>query len=198
MPLPILAIVAAVGAAAKIVGGIVQNSKANKIKPQYTPYQPSQGVKDQYGLTQQLYNSRMPGAVQEEQNIMKTQANTVANAERAATDSGQLLSIGSLAQGASNNAFNQLGQDEAQDKYHRYDLLEGAKDDMTREGDKVYADMMQKYQMDAQQKTALRNSAWQNIFGGISDLGSSIAGMKGGGSSFSSASPASGASFQHR
>lgn len=185
MALPILAIVAAVAAAAKVVGGVIQNSKANKIKPQYTPYQPSQQVKNQYDLAQQLYQGRMPGAVQEEQNIMKSQANLVANAERSATDSGQLLSIGSLAQGMSNNAYQQLGMDEAQDKYRRYDILEGAKDDMVKEGDKVYADMMQKYTMDTQQKSALRSAAWQNIFGGISDLGSAIGGMKGGGSSFS-------------
>lgn len=195
MALPILAIVAAVAAAAKIVGGVIQNSKANKIKPKYTPYQPSQQVKNQYDVAQQMFQGRMPGAVQEEQNIMTNQANTVANAERSATDSGQLLSIGSLAQGASNEAYQQLGLVEAQDKYRRFDLLESAKDDLTKEGDKVYADMMQKYQMDTQQKAALRSAAWQNIFGGISDLGSAIGGMKGGGSSMGGGAPTQAMSY---
>lgn len=179
MGLPL--IIAGVLAAAKIVGGIIQNSKANKIKPKYTPYQPSQQVQNQYDVAQQMFQGRMPGAVQEEQNIMTNQSNTVANAQRSATDSGQLLSIGSLAQGASNEAYQQLGLDEAQDKYKRFDLLQSAQQDLTKEGDKVYADMMAKYQMDAQQKAALRGAAWQNIFGGISDFGSAVGSMGGGG-----------------
>jgi len=39
------------------------------------------------------------------------------------------------------------------------------------EGDKAYESMVQKYQMDTQAKTALKNAGQQNIFGGIGDIG---------------------------
>lgn len=178
MGFPLLPIIGAVQGALKLGSGLFQNSKANEIDPQYNPYQVSQPVKDQYGIAQQMFNGRMPGALDAERNIGESQANYVNNASRATTDSGQLLALGGLAQGQSNNAYNQLGINEAQDKYSRFNMLQSAGQDLTDENDKVYQDMMQKYQMDMKQKSDLRSSAWQNIFGGVGDFGSAFASMQ--------------------
>ena len=42
------------------------------------------------------------------------------------------------------------------------------------EGDKAYESMLQKYQIDRQDKAALRGSGMQNIFGGVGDIGAGL------------------------
>ena len=42
------------------------------------------------------------------------------------------------------------------------------------EGDKAYESMLQKYQIERQDKAALRESGMQNIFGGVGDIGAGL------------------------
>lgn len=154
----------------KIGLGIFQNSQANKIHPEYHAYETLPYAKSELGIAQQLFNGRMAGAADEERNIGASQANYLASAGRNATDSGQLLSLGSLSQGQSNDAYNKLGIEEQQSKYGLLNNLNQGFAAMTAEGDKSYADMLKKYEIDTQQKASLKNSAYSNIFGGAGDI----------------------------
>lgn len=152
--------------------GIKQGQLASQINPVYTPYQTSQYAKSRLGLAQQMFNGRMPGAANEESNLLSSQDQTVNNLAKGATDSSQFLSLASQAQGQTDNQLQTLQTKEAQSKYGMLNNLNNAYDAMTQEGDKVYADQLQKYQMDVAQKNALRSSSAQNIYGAGSDLSS--------------------------
>lgn len=165
-------ILGAVGSLGKIGVGIAQNSEANKIDPVYKPYEVSQYAQNQLGTAQQLFNGRMAGAADQERNIATSQADSFANAARGATDSGQLLQMGAAGQGMANNAYQQLQIAEKQNKYDLLGNLNAGYQAMTAEGDKVYQDQLNKFNIDSQQKAALRSSAWGNIFGGANDLAS--------------------------
>lgn len=154
----------------KAIFGLHQNKLANQIHPEYHPYQTSPYAKQELGLAQQLFNGRMFGASNLEQNIFANQANYLNNVNRNATDSSQALALGGLAQGQTNNALQNLQTQEAQNKYDLLGNLNKAYQTMIGEGDKVYQDQLQKYQIDTQQQAGLRNAAWQNIFSGISDF----------------------------
>jgi hypothetical protein len=162
-----------VGAGSKIISGIHQNHLANQIHPDWQQYQTSPYAKQQLGIAQQLFNGRMPGAAQEEQNILTSQNNFVNNAQRNATDSSQLLALGGLAQGGTNNALGELGIQEARSKLGFLDNLNSAYQSMINEGNKVYQSANEKYLSDVEAKTALRNAGAQNTNSGINDLGSS-------------------------
>lgn len=189
MPFPLLAaglLTGGLGALGKIGAGLFQNSEANKIDPVYNPYETSEYAKSQLGLAQQLFGGRMFGAGDLEKNIMASQAGFNQNVNRNATDSSQALALGALGQGQSNNAFQNLQIQEQQNKYGLLDNLNNAYQTMTNEDWKVYQDMMKKYEIDMGQKNDLRESSWQNIWGGVSDIGGGLiqagtAGLFGGG-----------------
>src|SRR5205085_1584394 len=75
------------------------------------------------GLAQTLLNARMPGAAAAERNIYGSQANTMAQVNRNATDSSQVLALAGAAQGQTNQAFSNLETQEAQDYQRRYSNL---------------------------------------------------------------------------
>lgn len=178
MPFPILA-AAGIASAAKIGLGLLQNAKANKIRPQWQQYQANPLAAQQLGTAQNAYNGRAAGAVQEEQNIFNNQANTQASVERNATDSGTALAMAAAGQGGTNDALGKLGIQEAQNKYNLLGNLNQAYGANIAEGDKVYNSMLQKYQMDSGAQQQLRSSAFNNIFGGANDF--ITAGILGGG-----------------
>lgn len=163
---PILA-AAAVG---KGILGLIQNSKANQIHPQWQQYQANPLAAQQLATAQNAYNGRMGGALAQEQGIYNAQANTQASVERNATDAGTALAMAAAGQGSTNDALNKLGVQEAQNKYNLLGNLNQAYGTNIAEGDKVYNSMMQKYQMDTQAQKELRSAAFNNIFGGINDL----------------------------
>lgn len=185
----------------KVIFGLHQNKLAGDIHPEYTPYQESPYAKKELGLAESLFNGRMFGAQDLERNIFANNSNYNATVQRNATDSGQALALGEQAMGQTNSALQNLQTAEKQNKYDLMGNLNSAYRTMIGEGDKVYQDKFQKYQIDENQQSGLRNAAWQNIFGGISDFesgglqagqalaGNPTGGMSnsgGGGSKFSS------------
>ena len=154
----------------KLIFGLHQNHLANQIHPFFQQYVTSPYAKDQLGDALNAYNGRIAGAADLANNIYAAGANNYANTARNATDSGQALALGMLNQGQQNDAFTNLGIQEAQNKYQLLNNLNSAYGVMRDEGDKVYQSMLQKYMMDTQQQQQLRNSASQNIFGAASDL----------------------------
>ena len=161
---------------AKGIAGTIRAKQSNKAladllskDPTYTanPY-----AAQQFGQAQHAYNGRMAGAASEEANIGKTQANTVAGASRGATDSSQLLAVGANAQGQADNAYNQLGTQEAQNKYSLLDNLNRAYGAMINEGDKVAQDKQRKFGVQAQiggQIQQNRTNATNGVFNGITE-----------------------------
>lgn len=162
------------------VVGITQLGKAGKIHPEYSPYQVSQYAKDNLSNAQNAYNGRMAGATSLEQNILGNEANANAMVDRTATDGSQALAAKIANQGQSNQAFHNLQTQEAQQKYQMLNSLNMANQGLTTEGDKVYQDKLQKYQMDAQAQAALRSAGLTNISGAIGGLTGGLLGGGGG------------------
>lgn len=158
----------------KIGLGLIQNHQANKINPVYNPYEESPYAKEKLGIAEQLFGGRMFGAPELERNLLNSQSNYLANVNRNATDSGQALALAAGAQGMTNQGFQNLQIQEAQNKYNLLNNLNQGYQGMITEGDKVYQDMLNKYQLDVAEKTALRGAAFNNIFGGISDIGGGL------------------------
>lgn len=166
----------AVGGLFGIFNGIHQNHLANLIHPDYHPYEESQYAKQRLGMAQQLFNGQMPGLQQEQQNIANSQANYTNSIERNATDASQALALQGLAQGQSNNAYNQLGQEQAQWKNSQLGNLNDAYRAMTEEGDKSYQSYLQKYMSDVNTQNQLRGNGAQNIYGGFNAIGANAIG----------------------
>lgn len=175
-------IAAAAGAAAKIKHGTQQGKEANTINPTYQPYQASESARMQLGAAQQLFGGRMAGAQAEENNIFANQAGTLNNVNQNATDSGQALQLGMLAQGQTNDALSGMQTKEQQNKYSLLGNLNEGYQAMVGEDTKTYQAMWDKYQMDQSRKDALKNAKWANISGALTGFGSSlISGGAGGG-----------------
>lgn len=128
-----------------LISGFSANSKLNALKGMDPSYQANPMAAQRLGLAQTLLNARMPGATSMQQNIYGNQANQLANVNRNATDGSQALALGSAAQGQTNQAFANLGTQEAQDYYNRLGNLTGAQQGMIQEGDKVYQDKVRRY-----------------------------------------------------
>jgi hypothetical protein len=173
MPFPFMAVgagISALGSLGKIFAGAKQNKLANKINPFYQQYQENPLAKENLAVNKNMFYGRMPGAQKAESNIMQAQSNQLANAQRGATDASQLLALGAGLQGGTNEAFSNLAAAEGQSKAGLLTNLGQAYRGAISEGDKAYESMLQKYQMDSQAKSALRESGMQNIFGGIGDV----------------------------
>jgi len=158
------------------VGSLITSGKqkrmAKGINPVNTTYEESPYIKQLYGEGRNLYQGRMAGANQMQQNILSNQANNIANVERNATSGAQALAIASGLQGNSNQAFSDLALKEAQDKQSRFGILSNVSQLMTQEGDKVYQDKLRKYYDDLNYKRALEGASMQNkqnFFGGLDD-----------------------------
>ena len=174
MPFPFMALgagISGLGSLGKIFTGAKQNKLANQINPFFQQYQKNPLAQENLAANKNLFYGRMPGAQKAESNIMQAQSNQLANAQRGATDASQLLAMGAGLQGGTNEAFSNLAAAEGQSKASLLPSLGQAYRGAISEGDKAYESMVQKYQMDTQAKTALKNAGQQNIFGGIGDIG---------------------------
>jgi hypothetical protein len=170
MPIPVPLIAAGANALFSGITGLFQNRKANKIKPVDPVYKISPYAQDQYGLARLYLNGRMAGATQQEQNILASQGNMLANVQRNAGDSGQALAMAAAGQSQTNQALADLGATEAQNKAAMLGNYNQAAGTMINEGDKVYQDQLRKYNNAVEAKNALRNAAWQNIGQGVNGL----------------------------
>lgn len=174
MPFPFMALgagISGLGSLGKIFAGAKQNKLANQINPVFQQYQKNPLAQENLAVNKNMFYGRMPGAQKAESNIMQAQANQLANVQRGATDASQLLAMGAGLQGGTNEAFSNLAAAEGQSKAGLLTNLGQAYRGAISEGDKAYESMLQKYQIDRQDKAALRESGMQNIFGGIGDIG---------------------------
>ncbi len=172
-----------IGAGLQIGGAIGGNSAASKtvkkldrigkLDPAYTG---SNYAAANLGLASNLFNGRMAGAGALENNIYATQANTVGNINRNATDGSQALALASGAQGQANAGFNQLALAEAQNKQQNFQNLTNAQQGMTEEHTKLFDDKVRRWQDQmgiAMKQNQMKQQQWSNA----ANLGSSIFGM---------------------
>jgi len=168
------AVLGGVGALGKTISGFSQMKKANQIKPIFAEYEKNKLADQNLGATQNLFYGKNRAFTQAEANIRQAQSDQMSSAQRNATDSATLLATGAGAAGNANQAFSNLAGQEAQQQVGVLDNLSRAYAMSINEGDKVQANKMMKFQIDAQAQAALRESGMNNIFGGVSDLAGGI------------------------
>lgn len=178
-----LIIMGAVALAGSIYQGINAKKQRDKLQAGNDAlglYQANPIAAQQYGLAQSLYGGRMAGATSAEQNILANRANTMASAERNATDSSQVLALAGQSQEMSDIAVNNLGQLEAQDKTNRYGLLQSAAGLAINESDKVRADAIRKYMQDAAIEGVYRANMNNAVGTFVNGVGMGLGSMAGG------------------
>jgi hypothetical protein len=186
MPLPLLipAAIAAGNMIGKFISGAKQTKEAKSINPIWKQYQQNPLAKQQLATAQNMFQGRMAGAPQLQNNIFSSQANTLDAVNRNATDSSQALALAAGAQGQTNESLQDLQTKEMQNKAMMLQNLNQAYGTNIREGDKEYESILEKYGMDVQRKDALRSSGAQNKYGAVSDLASMGFSLAGGGGGF--------------
>lgn len=163
-----------IGGIGSLFGAASANRRLQKLLGQEPSYQENPLVKQRLGLAQSLLNARMPGATAAERNIYGNQAAQMANINRNATDASQALALGAGAQGQTNQAFQGLAAQEAQDYQRRYGNLVGAQQAQVQEGDKAYQDRVRQFEDLAAIRGAQTQNT-QNAWNSLSNLG--LAGM---------------------
>lgn len=148
-----------VGAASKIYTGFKQNSQANKINPVWD----DSANQAQLGTALNMFNGRMAGASNLENNIRASQGQTINNINRNATDASQALALTQMSQNTADNAYGDLQTKEAQNKYSLLQNLNNAYGD-------INSNMKQKFQIETAAKGATREGAYKNVIGGINDI----------------------------
>lgn len=173
------------GGVANLIGTGKRNRQLNQLLAQDPTYKANPLVAQRLGLANTLLNARMPGAAAAERNIYQTQANTMANVNRNATDSSQALALAGAGQGQANQAFTNLETQEAQDYQRRYGNLVGAQDASVQEQDKVFQDQVRHFN-DAAQIKGAQSQNTQNAWNSLSNLGFGVMnlGLAGGSSMF--------------
>jgi hypothetical protein len=153
------------------------NAKLGQLLKDDPQYKENPLAAQRLGLAQTLFNARMPGAASIEKNIYGNQANTLAKAQRGATDSSDLLSFTGGIQGQTNQAFDKLGMEEAGDYQRRYGNVSNAQDGLMEEQNRVFQDKVRRFQDRAQIEGAQQQNngaTWQELsnFGiGMANLG---------------------------
>jgi len=161
------------GAINSLIQGNKQSKMARKINPVNTTYETQQPIQDLYNEGRNLYQGRMAGANQLEQNLLVNQANAMGSVDKNATSGSQALAVAAGLQGQTNQGFQDLQTKEAQDKQNRFGIQSQVSQLMAREGDKVYQDKLRNYYDDLNYKRGLEGAAMQNkagFFGGLDDL----------------------------
>lgn len=164
-----------VGTIAANIEGDKTRRALNRARGTDPTYSESPYAKSRLGLASQLLNSKMPGQTDIEQKIYQTQANRMGQVNRNATDSNQVLALGAMSQGQTNQDFANLGISEAQDYYRRLDNWNNAEGEMTQEHHASFDDKVRRWQ-DNINITLARGQIRQQQGQNLSNLGSMFMG----------------------
>jgi hypothetical protein len=160
----------------KGIQGHKQQKMADAIHPVNAVYHTSPYAQNQLSTVQQMMNGRMAGAANEQQNIAGNFANSMAGVDRNSTNGSQSLAMLAGLNGNANNAYNQLGQQEAANKQNLLGYLSSANQGMTQENMNMYQDQLRNYNNDLQAKNALQNAAWNNKGGMMDSFSNALVG----------------------
>lgn len=155
------------------IKGIRQKRQAKKLKE--SKWIPEELLMNRDLAKQQAYSRRAPGQAQAEENVRRTQANTIAAAQRSAGgDANKLAAIASGAAGQSNDANARIsaqGQEFSENAFGRLGYANTAIAGQKRQNRAEYLEA----------KNALNAAGDQNIFNSIGNLASAgIAGIESG------------------
>lgn len=162
-------IISAVG---DLITSLKQKKLAKGINPVDATYQSSPFINDLYYQGKNLYQGRMAGANEAQNNILVNASNTRDTVDRSATSGSQALAIAAGTQGQADQSFQNLATQEAQDKQQRFGIYSNVSQLQAQEGDKVYQDKLRKYYDDLNYKRALQGASMQNMqgfFNGLDD-----------------------------
>jgi len=178
-----------IGGIGKMFGRAKANRELKALAKQDPTYSADprimQMANQRLGLANTLLQARAPGAMQAERNIYSTQAGQLAGLNRSATDASQALAVAAGIGGQTQDAFTNLGQQEAQDYYRRLgiqgDAQQGVMNEAQRVEGNMFNDQLRKYQNKMDIQGAMQQNR-QNTWGDISNLGFGLAdfGMSGG------------------
>jgi hypothetical protein len=160
----------ALGGLYKIGQGIHQNNLAKKVVVPGASYTSSPYAASMLEEARRIKNSAQPGMASATRNILGNEGNTTAAINRNATSGSQALALLSASEGNTNQAFNQLDQNQNQWQESTLNNFNNANLGMINEGDKVYQDAVRKRQEAIAEKNALRGAGAQNTGGAINDL----------------------------
>lgn len=176
MPLPLALSIA--GAASKAVGGafgaiqgIGMLGEAKKINPLYQNYQTSEAAKAMSGLASTRLNARSQFQEQQKRAMLGSQANAMAGITRGSVDPSQSLAMAAGVQGKTNEGLAGLVGQDAQIEQQNIANYMQAQNVLVGEDRMKYQDMLTKYQLDLNQKNALRKAGANAITGGIGQVG---------------------------
>lgn len=170
-----------VGSIGKLFSRGAANKRLRDLEKTDPTYTANPIAANRLAMAQTLLNARQPGAITAERNIYSGTANANAGVDRNATSAADALFAKSNNQMNQNNAFGQLGQNEANDFQRRYGNYTSAQEGQINEGDKVYQDSVRRFGDRAQIQGAISNNNQQG-WGEFSNLGFGIAdyGINGG------------------
>lgn len=160
--------------------GIIQGAKmlkeAKRIKPVWEQYKTSPYASAALGLAQTSLGARNPARAAMERQMLAGQANVLASGQRAGLTPTQQAQMALASQGQMEQGIEKLGgMDMAFQQQNKADLY-NAMNAMTGEERMKFQSMAMKYQMDQEQKNALRSAGQQNIMGAIGRVGATAYG----------------------
>lgn len=163
--------VSAAPAIYKGIKGIGQSSQANGMHPIDPGYTMNQGViNNAKTLSDEYGNYQLPGYSQIAGNINTNFQNAFTSGSQGATSSGDVLDLATKMAYGKNQAFNQLGQENAQGKQNMLGQLLNANAAAGQEYTNKNEYDRQMYQGQLKQKAALTQAGAQNTYGAVDQL----------------------------
>ena len=149
--------------------------EAKAIKPVYKSYEqitgeqldPNDPTVQMLGMAQSQLNARNPFAAAVQRGILGSQAGAMAGMQRAITDPSQALAMTAALQAQTDQSMFGQAQQEQQAYANRQAGLMEALSQRSAENKYRFGTGLQKYQMDTDMKTALRNAGRQTQLGAI-------------------------------
>ena len=175
IPLPLI------GAGIGLLGGVGKmfsrgkaNKQLDKLMGQNPQYQANPLAAQRLAYAAAFRDARMPGAAAAERNIMGGMGNTIAAAQRNASDSSQALAMAAAAQGQAQQGFNQLGMQEGAFKMNQIQNYNQGVEGQIAEDRAVFEDEKRRFSdLAAIEGAKMENRA--NTWGDIASMGFGLA-----------------------
>lgn len=166
-----------IGTVGKLFGAGKANRRLDALQASDPSYSANPLSQQRLGLAQTLLNARMPGSTQEQRNIYTSGANAMANTQKNATDSSQILGLGAAIQGQQGQQIAGLAEQDSANYQQRLQNLTGAQEGAIDEGHYVHSDDVRRFGDRAQiqgQKNQNNQNVWQSVASGgfaLADFG---------------------------
>lgn len=171
IPVALPLIMSGIGMVGKAVGRSQANKQMRQLLKDQPKYQENPLAKQQYALSQNMFNAQMPGTQEYMSGIERGRASTIASAERAG---GNPLLAASAASSQANEAGQALAGQQAAYKQNAYGNVAAANQGLINEQDKVYQDQLRQYQTRTQLEGAMQENR-QNTWGDVTNTGFGLA-----------------------